>query len=344
MLTTRTLAGTLGADGGDHAMRSDWTGDAELREAAGRAHRTSWPAAVAVASPRRVLVATARADRRSAFEIGSISKVVTGMLYADAVRRGVVAPTTVLGELLPLTAHGEVASVTLASLAVHASGLPRLAPGMHVLRRSVASSLRGANPYGDSLAELLEQTRGVRLGPRRPRYSNLGFQLLGHGLASAEGRDYGRLVRDRFGDGFSTPARAEEIDAPDLRGSSRTGRPVEAWVGEAVAPAGGIRAGVDTMGAFLRSLLDGSAPGLAALDPVAGLSPRVRIGAAWITLEHRGRTITWHNGMTGGFASWIGVDREAGVGAVVLSARQQAVDRAGFRLLGDAVAGGIDLS
>jgi CubicO group peptidase (beta-lactamase class C family) len=314
-------------------MTRTWAGDAELLRSAGRVLRPSWPAAVAVVSAGQVLVATAHVDRESTFEIGSISKVVTGMLYADAVQRGIVTPTTTLGELLPLDSHGDVASVTLASLAVHASGLPRLAPGMDVLRRSIASSVRGANPYGDSLAELLEQTRGVRVGAPRSRYSNLGFQLLGHAVASADGRDYGRLVRDSFGDGFSTPAQPEELGPTDLRGSSRTGRPVQAWVGEGLAPAGGIRAGIGTMGGFLASVLDGTAPGLAALDPVADFSRLVRIGAGWITLGHRGHSITWHNGATGGFSSWIGVDRAAGVGAVILSARHQAVDRAGFRLL-----------
>jgi CubicO group peptidase (beta-lactamase class C family) len=94
------------------------------------------------------------------------------------------------------------------------------------------------------------------------------------------------------------------------------------------------------MGGLLRSILDGTAPGIAALEPVADLSPRVRIGAAWITLAHRGRSIAWHNGATGGFGSWIGVDRAAGVGVVVLSARAGGVDRPGFRLLEELAAGG----
>jgi hypothetical protein len=46
-----------------------------------------------------------------------------------------------------------------------------------------------------------------------------------------------------------------------------------------------------------------------------------------------GRSITWHNGGTGGFRSWLGLDRDAGTGAVVLSAISASVDRAGFRLL-----------
>ena len=42
------------------------------------------------------------ADPDSDFEIGSISKAVTGLLYADAVAAGIVEPSTRLGGLLGL--------------------------------------------------------------------------------------------------------------------------------------------------------------------------------------------------------------------------------------------------
>ena len=44
------------------------------------------------------MVSPADAD----FEIGSISKGITGLLYADACARGEIGPDTTLGELLPL--------------------------------------------------------------------------------------------------------------------------------------------------------------------------------------------------------------------------------------------------
>jgi CubicO group peptidase (beta-lactamase class C family) len=320
-------------------MARGWTGDAELLGPVGRVLHPSWPVAVAVATARRVLTATTRTGPERAFEIGSVSKALTGMLYVDARERGVVAPETTLGDLLPAVGHGPVADVTLSSLAVHRSGLPRLAPGMQLLRRSLALSVRGENPYRESLADLLEQTRHVHPGPPRYRYSTLGFELLGHAVASADGRPYARLLGD-LGPGLSAPARPDDLGDLDLVGSSRTGRPMQPWVGEALAPAGGIRASAGAMGGLLRSILDGTAPGVAALDPVADLAPRVRIGAAWMTLPHHGRSITWHDGATGGFSSWIGVDRAAGVGVVVLSARAGAVDRPGFRLLEELAAGG----
>ncbi|WP_258070028.1 serine hydrolase [Arthrobacter sp. SX1312] len=313
-------------------MKTEWTGDADLVRTMERAFRPH-AAAVAVISPERERTATIGAGRDSLFEIASISKALTGMVYQDARERGLVSPTTVLRDLLPLEDHGQVGSVSLSSLAIHRSGLPGLPPGMHPLRRNLRFLLRGENPYGDSLAELLDQTHGLRLGTPQPKYSNLGFQLLGHAVAKAAGSTYGQLLQGVLGPGFSTPFRAEDLGEADLTGFGRFGRPMAAWVGEAVAPAGGVRADISTMRGFLRSVLDGTARGLSALDPVAEFTPRVGIGAGWITLEHGGRPITWHNGASGGFSSWIGLDREAGTGVVVLSAVHRSVDRLGFRLL-----------
>jgi hypothetical protein len=115
----------------------------------------------------------------------------------------------------------------------------------------------------------------------------------------------------------------------------RAGRLREPWTGEALGPAGGVRASVGDMALLLGSLLSGSAPGMGALEPVAPFGMGARIGAAWVTLEHRGRSIVWHNGGTGGFRAWAGLDRGAGVGVAVLTATSASMNRHGFALLAE---------
>lgn len=272
------------------------------------------------------------------FEIGSVSKGVTGLLYADALARGEVGPTTVLGDLLAM-GDSPAARVALSDLSTHTSGLPRLPPGALTFRRSLDVWRNGTNPYGEDLDELLAQAAASRVGRRRASYSNLGFELLGHALAAAAGSTYRELLDARVARPLGmaslyAPTSAEELRPGALRGTSRSGRTQDAWTGEALAPAGGIRASIEDMGRFALALLDGSAPGTAALDPVRTFAgPGVRIGAAWITVERRGRPVTWHNGATGGFRSWLGVDRAAGTGVVLLSATARSVDRAGMALL-----------
>ena len=278
----------------------------------------------------------------SDFEIGSISKGITGLLYADACGRGEISPATPLGELLPL-GNCPAAGASLGSLSRHASGLPRLAPATpgsaSTLARTVSLFLHGENPYGESLAELLDQARAVRRLGTRPQYSNLGFELLGHAIAAGAGMSYRELVATRLCgplalDSVYMPAMPGELRPGALTGTSRGGRPRQPWTGEALAPAGGIRASIRDLAGLARALLDGAAPGMSALDPVAKFAgPAVRIGAAWLTLDAKGRRITWHNGGTGGFSSWIGLDREAKAGVVLLSATAAPIDRPGFELL-----------
>ena len=271
-------------------------------------------------------------------EIGSVTKGVTGLLYCDAVERGEVAPDDPLDRHLPLTGCA-AGTVTLEALSQHRSGLPRLPAIDGLLGRSWRMWRHGQNPYGDTLAELLEQTRATKVGRPKASYSNLGFELLGHAVAAAAGTSYADLVRERVAGplGLSSwyvPATAAELSPRAVPGHARGGRAAEAWTGEGLGPAGGIRSTVAGLATFAGALLDGKAPGSSALDPTTRFAgPAVRIGAAWITTEVRGRHLTWHNGGTGGWRSFVGLDREAGRAVAIVRAGPRSVDRVGMDLL-----------
>ncbi len=272
-------------------------------------------------------------------EIGSISKGVTGLLYVNALDRGEVTADDPLGTHLPTLAGSPAADVALGSLVRHRSGLPRLPKVDDMGRRSWRLLRHAANPYGDSLHDLLAQTRRTKLArPGRPLYSNLGFQLLGHALAAATGTSYAALVRDRVADPLGLGSWYVAATPADLRptavhGTTKRGRAAEAWTGEGIGPAGGIRSTLADLTAFAQALLAGTAPGLAALDPVADFTGRdTRIGAAWITSRADGRPVTWHNGGTGGWRTMLCLDRAAGRAAVVVNGRAVGVDQLGVDL------------
>ena len=277
-------------------------------------------------------------------EVGSVSKGVTGLLYADARDRGEVADDTRVGDLLAL-GDGPVADVTLGSLAVHRSGLPRLAAGSATLRLTWELVRRGTNPYGETLAELLVAARETPVGPPRPRYSNLGFMLLGHAVAAAAGTSYAELLAQRLTGPLgltatTVPATPSELRPAAVLGRTGRGRVRDAWTGEAVGPAGGIRSTAGDLGRLVVALLDGSAPGVSALDPVADLrGSRLRIGAAWMTMTRRDVALTWHNGGTGGFRSVVVLDRAAGAGVALVTATPRSVEGAGMELLQRTVEG-----
>jgi hypothetical protein len=82
---------------------------------------------------------------------------------------------------------------------------------------------------------------------------------------------------------------------------------------------------------YARAIVEGEAPGLAALEPVAD-ADEGRVGLAWMTSEVSGRTLTWHNGSTGGYRSMLALDRQTGQAVLVLNSSTRAVEDPGLQL------------
>jgi len=61
--------------------------------------------------------------------------------------------------------------------------------------------------------------------------------------------------------------------------------------------------------------------------------PSERIGLSWLTTRTYGRDIVWHNGGTGGFHSFIGLDPDRRVAVVVLANSARDIDDIGMHLL-----------
>src|SRR6478735_2282732 len=133
---------------------------------------------------------------RTPFPIGSITKVFTTLVLADAAANGVVSLDTPLAAILPETPPVGPYPITLRHLASHTSGLPRLPKGLR------HQALRNrADPYRNfSTADLLAALEAARPHPapgQRVRYSNFGMALLGEALSRQSGIPYHRLVLER---------------------------------------------------------------------------------------------------------------------------------------------------
>ena len=341
MCTVLALAVGLLARPAPSRLPAGQVGDAGLAALAREVVGEDRPAlAVATVTAGEVRTAAVGAGLEHRFEIGSISKGLTGLLFEDMIERGEVTPGTRAGDLVTL--DGPVADVTLAQLATHASGLPAQPSTVGQFADNFWSSLTAGNPYDGTVAQRLADLGGTELGVPAGTYSNVAFELLGAALAEAAGTPFPRLLAERvltpIGMNDTTvPASQAELGPRDLRGETAGGRRADPWVGEAVGPAGGLRAHVSDMAILARALVVGEAPGIGALSPRGPLGED-RIGWAWITtvVPESGRTVVWHNGGTGGFTSFIGIDRAAGTAVVVLSAVGESPGHAttsGFDLL-----------
>ena len=320
------------------ALSTNVTGDPQLAARArpllaGALDRVS----VASIDGDKVTYAHFGASETTQYEIGSITKTVTSLLLADPIKRGEVKADTKVGELLPL-GGAAVADVTLAELASHRSGLPRLGTRPQEIFGSTLRSLLHKDPYTQDAAGVIEQARSAELTDRgQYRYSNLGVALLGQALAAATKIDYAQLVQDRIFKPLgmtasSLPVRDGNLPHGVLTGYSAAGQDEAAWTMNGSAPAGGIRSTPADMVRYAQALLDGTAPGMGALVPQWDAGKQ-RIGLAWFTEEAAGTTLTWHNGGTGGFASVIYLDRANDRAIVILSNTAASVTAAGETLI-----------
>ena len=343
-----------------HRLGSAESGDAELAD---RVHATLdgdtggyRGLSVALVDRGRItttLVGAAPGGPR--FEIGSTTKAMTGMLFADMVAAGTVRADETLAQVLPAVRFDdpETASITLAELASHRSGLPRLAPGRLSLARSWFATVRGSSPYaGQDVDAVLNAVAGASPGDGRGQvaYSNFGMAVLGQALAAKAGRPYEQLLTERLlrplamSDTDIVPSTPPELLSQPAslpvgpgEGSTATGHRTEAWSGEGYAPAGvGPQSTAADMAKLVAASLAGTAPGADATNPRFAREGDSdgRIGYAWFTNRYGDREITWHNGATGGFSSYMAFDRSTQQGVVVLGNTDRDVEWIGLRLLG----------
>jgi CubicO group peptidase (beta-lactamase class C family) len=251
------------------------------------------------------------------FQIGSVTKAVTGLLLADMAQRDQVLLSDPAAKYLPGAAPGPV---TLLDLATHTSGLPRLPPGM--LRYAL---LRPGDPYAwypeAALVRAARRSLATATGGQPYLYSNYGFGLLGYLLGQAAGEPYPELAERRVCGRLGL--RATTFDATPVQGYNRRGRPVRPWHMGALPAAGGLHSTAADLARLLAACLTPETTALgpavrAALAP-RPISPRGEIGLAWHHARRDGDRVIWHNGMTGGFSAMLALNPARGTGAAVLA-------------------------
>jgi CubicO group peptidase (beta-lactamase class C family) len=279
-------------------------------------------------------------DGGTVFEIGSVTKTFTATLLADAVQANRVALDEPVEKLLPgftiPARNGR--SITLADLSDQHSGLPRMP--------SNVVPADPANPYADyDAAKLKAFLAGYKL-PRDPgasyEYSNLGEGLLGYALATSAHTDYGTLLHEKiFAPLAMNDSAVTMTDAMRSQlafGHTDSGKPAKNWDFDTLAGAGAIKSTAHDMLLYLRANmgvdhtpLDGAMH--LAQTPRADMDGQDRVGFAWITRTTPKGQIVWHNGMTGGYASFVGFTADGTHGVVVLTDAASSVDDLGFAAL-----------
>ncbi len=270
-----------------------------------------------------------KADENTIFEIGSISKVFTGILLADAIKRGIVTADQPVDDLLPSGVRMPVLKrspdrkISLTQLSTHVSGLPRMPDNFG----DVDPTDPAANYSAENMFEFLKSHELSRKPGIAEEYSNLGVGLLGVVLSRKQEVDYETLLRSRITAPLKMADTSLELSADQTK---RLAPPHDAgcdpssnWTFQAMAGAGGIRSTVNDMLKFAQANIEtpdgeiGSAIDLAFSQQrkPKGLRSNT-MGFGWM-INPKSET-RWHNGGTGGYHSMMFVNRKDRRAVVVL--------------------------
>jgi D-alanyl-D-alanine-carboxypeptidase/D-alanyl-D-alanine-endopeptidase len=265
------------------------------------------------------------AAQKTLFEIGSISKVFTGILLAGAVNEGKLGLGDTLAQRLPVKFNDPATgAVTLKQLATHTSCLPRM-----------PDNLGNANPedpyaqYDDkALFEYLASAKLQGKPPCAVDYSNLGFGILGTVLERAYGKPWAALVAEKITGPLGMSDTAQDLSPAQ---QSRFAEPwssdqrAHPWTLKAFAGAGALRSTPGDMSRLADALLAGPKGPLAkawpllAGDLVEMPAAGGKIGLALIHLKVNGEDAYFHNGGTGGYRSLLQVYPASGRAVVILA-------------------------
>ncbi|CAB0150591.1 Beta-lactamase [Pseudidiomarina piscicola] len=263
-------------------------------------------------------------DAQTRYEIGSVTKTFISYLLADAVERGQVALNTPLQSLIPEAPT----KVTLEQLATHTSGFPRL-PG------DLFDAAKQHDPYAHYDRQHLRNALSkLELQANQHLYSNFAVGTLAEALAIVNESDLAQLLEARVFEPFNmTDAQlaiaGSAVDKQLALPYDGMGNQVAPWRFKALAGAGGIVATLPDMVAYVEGLQQRlqQQPQLRELL----LTPRTEFGSCcqqalgwFLQTDDAGKVYAWHNGQTGGFASYVGFYLDGSRAVVMLNNQSSA--------------------
>ncbi|MDX2415160.1 MAG: serine hydrolase [Bacteroidales bacterium] len=279
-------------------------------------------------------------DENTIYEIGSISKVFTGILLAQQVVDGGLKLEDEINNFLPdniiVPVMGET-EITFGNLTDHTSGLPGMPDNFYPANRH--------NPYANYTVEqmykYISNYYPARTVGSEFEYSNLAQGLLGHILALNMGRTYEELMVQTIAsplDMNDTRIEFTHRMKENLALGHNGRRVVDNWDIPTLAGAGAIRSSTSDMAKFVSANLGYSnSPLIEAME----LSHQIRhdmagdrsIAMAWHIFEGENGNIICHGGATGGYRTFIGFVKETGKGVVILTNSSEGADDIGSYLL-----------
>lgn len=275
-------------------------------------------------------------DAQTTFQIGSITKVFTASLLQVLSDRHLVSLESTLGELIgdDVAMNDDVAKITLMQLATHTSGFPRVPRSMMKKIEKVAGKKNVMDdPYSyldvETVFAYLKGAQGTKASGKFA-YSNFGMGLLGHVLEKVTNESLEDLfIKEIFAPlgmantGMTlTPA----VEQNFAQGYDAKGDAIGIWQFKSLGAAGAVNSTMSDMLKFVQASVESGSAANHRLENMRLPLYSGNTGLGWmqpglIEKLHGNRSSVWHNGMTGGYSSYLSIDLVNKSGVVVLTGR-----------------------
>lgn len=278
----------------------------------------------------------------SVFEVGSITKVFTSTLLANAVVENKLKLEDNINDYLNFSLKDDT-KITFRSLANHTSGLPKKPSNLGFGLDNPDSKYR----YYDEEKLKKYLTEGLRLTYKpgeKTKYSNLGVGVLGYTLCKIYKTDYESLIHDKTFAKYQMKSSTSNRDkiAPFLiKGLDASGYEVPNLDLSVLVGAGGILSTVEDLSKFITAHFDHSNKELQlTLQKTFSINKGTDRGLSWRILRNSDvQTWHFHNGATPGYKSFLVMNTKTQNGIVILSnvsghsKNQTNIDELGFELM-----------
>jgi CubicO group peptidase (beta-lactamase class C family) len=254
------------------------------------------------------------------YEIGSVTKTFTTSLLCKAISEGRISLDDSIDKYLSLQKRDYYP--TIRRLMTHTSGYK----GYYFEKPMISNFLHKQNDFNGISEEMLLKRLGkISLDDSDYsfKYSNFGMATLGAVLEQIYDKDYTPLMNDYI---------SEDLGLKNTKISDGSGDLNNYWKwseSDAYMPAGALLSNITDIMQYAQIQM-GEAPDylsiahevLAQVNSTTGSNEKIGIRidavvAGWMIDNEN--NIVWHNGATGDYNSYIGLDKENQIGVVILS-------------------------
>lgn len=247
------------------------------------------------------------------YEIGSLTKTFTAALVRQAVENGQIDLDASIDDYLALPEKDHYP--TIRQLLTHTSGYK----GFYFESPMTGNFFRRRNDFNGITTDMLLHRLGKVNIPEKDygfSYSNFGYATLGLILEKIYGKDFDTLVNDC--------ARELGLTNTHISNGGDLGKLWDWGSDDAYKAAGALTSDVEDMLKYA-SILLAESDSVVPLENITVENPQYdlvgihmdAVGYGWMIDQKNG--IIWHNGGTGNYTCYLGVDPQNGNAVVVLS-------------------------